>query len=190
MKIVGGFNLRGAAGLRREQQRLVIFLLILVGIFTYLNWKWGEFTREALFGKRERSPEGAVLVNTPGGTREPGGSGSDFYAETRLERDKLRSEQIQILKETVAGKAAADGLRSSAQSQLLALVRRSEREAEIESLIRAKGYDDALVFLHERGAVIVVKTNRLEAKDVARLADVAANVAGLNFTDIKVMAYD
>lgn len=190
MRVIGGFRLRGAAGLGREQRRMVVFLLLLAAIFAYLNWKWGEFTREAVFGRKDGLPESAVLVNTREGARSPAGAKGDFYAETRLERDRLRSEQMQILKDAVANKEGADGLRADAQRQLLALARRSEREAAIESLIRAKGYEDALVFLHERGAVIVVKTNRLTAKDVARIADVAAGVAGISFTDIKVTAFD
>lgn len=172
-----------------EHRRLVLFLIILAGIFAYLNWKWSAFIEQ---GAAQRDAEEAILVQAPAppAVRPAEGPRRDFYVEARLERERVRSEQMQALRELMADERAAADARAEAQREILDLTRRAGREAEAESLIKAKGYRDALVFLNERGAVAVVRAARLGPSDSARIADAVAAATGVPFADIRVIAFD
>jgi len=61
-------------------------------------------------------------------------------------------------------------------------------EVDMENLIRAKGFADAVVVLREGQATIMVKAAALTPEEVLRLADIAVRVAGIRFEDITVLA--
>lgn len=178
----GPGTLMGRALLR--QWRILLFVAIVAGILSYLNWKWADFNSQALVSRNGRPPAGAVLVTAPAAPLP-----RDFFVETRLEREKTRAERLQLLKDLAKEPDAKEEVRLDAQRQLLDLAGRMGREAEAESLVRAKGFSDALVFLHERGAVVVVKADRLGAADAARIADMASGATGVSFNEVKVIPY-
>lgn len=171
----------------REGRRLIVFLLILAAILGYLNWQWSDFVRNAAVSRRERPPAGATLVNAPA----PGVSGArrDFYIEARLERDRSRSEEKQLLQEVLADQKSTPEARAEAQRRLMEVVRRAAREAEAESLIRAKGFADAVVFVHDEGAVVVVRAAALRPGDAARIADAASAATGVPFSAVRITPY-
>lgn len=175
----------------REVRRLAVFLVILGAIAAYLNWQWADFARQSqqeAVARKTRPSEGATLVAAPGpSVAAP--VRHDFYAETRLERDRTRSEQVQLLREIVGDAKSTAEARSDAQRRLLDLSRRVAQETEAESLIRAKGFPDAVVFLQESGAVVVVKDADLRPAEAARIADVTAAATGIAFSEVRIIPY-
>ncbi|MFY9393540.1 MAG: SpoIIIAH-like family protein, partial [Halanaerobiales bacterium] len=73
----------------------------------------------------------------------------DFFIEYRLERDRARSEQINILREIVNNPNSDEASKKEAQRKILEITDKMEKEMEIESLIRARGYREALAYIHE-----------------------------------------
>ncbi|MDD4599758.1 MAG: SpoIIIAH-like family protein, partial [Negativicutes bacterium] len=65
----------------------------------------------------------------------------DFFIEYRLERDKIRSERSDLLRESIKS-AANDDARQKAQDVMLKMVMEKQRETEIESLVKARGFAD------------------------------------------------
>lgn len=112
----------------------------------------------------------------------------DFFVEYRLERDKIRSEQVNLLREMINNPNSNQNLKSRAQDKLLKLTESLEREMEIESLIRARGYKDAIAFIHQNSADIIVATKAgLKKKDVAKIGDIVAKTTGLSLEDITII---
>lgn len=171
----------------REGRRLIVFLLILAAILGYLNWQWSDFVRNAAVSRRERPPAGATLVNAP--AAGVSGPQRDFYVEARLERDRSRSEEKQLLQEVLADQKSTPEARAEAQRRLMEAVRRAAKESEAESLIRAKGFADAVVFLHDDGAVVVVRAAALRPGDAARIADAASAATGVPFAAVRITPY-
>lgn len=166
---------------RPETRRLVLFLVVAGAILGYLTWQWPAFLRTQAVTRRP--PPGAALVSAPAG-------GSDFFAEARLERDRARSEERQVLQETAADERAGAETRAEARRRLMELARRAALEKEAESLIRAKGFPESVVFLNERGAVVVVRKRALTPAEAARIADAAAAATGVAFTQVRIIPYD
>ncbi len=78
-------------------------------------------------------------------------------------------------------------VRKRAQEALLSLAERARREAEAESMIQAKGYEQAVVFLSEAGASVVVKSGRLEEAEVKRIGDAVSAATGMELRRISIM---
>lgn len=175
---------------RRLDRRLLTFLLLLAAIFAYLNWKGAEFNREAAV-RREVKPADAVLVDAPqAGKGTDGEAPRDFLTATRLERERARSERVQLLKDIIRSQESSPQAKSSAQQQILDLNARSGKEAEVETLLKAKGFPRSVALINDKSATVIVMARRLDPKDVARIADVTAAVTGLPFESVRIIPYD
>lgn len=118
-----------------------------------------------------------------------GSSGQgDAFDEFRLEREQARSEQLDLLREVVNNPNLGEAARAQAVSLWLEITQEVAAEVDLENLIRAKGFADAVVVLQKGKAVVMVKAASLSKEDVLRVADLVVRVAGLEFEDITVMA--
>ncbi len=113
--------------------------------------------------------------------------GKDFFIEYRLERDKARSEQINIYREMINNPNTDQATQKEAQEKMLDLTEKIEKEMEIESLIRARGYKDALAYIHDESVDVIIQTNGLEKNDVARIGDVIVKTTGFKFEDVTII---
>ncbi len=111
----------------------------------------------------------------------------DFFTEYRLERDKIRSERSDLLREIIKNAKTEDD-RHQAQETIIKMTLEKQREAEMENLIKAKGFNDALVFIRDNSVSAVVKTTALTKEEVVQVADVISRVAGVKPEDITVSA--
>ena len=97
---------------------------------------------------------------------------TNYFIEHKLDRDKLRGSLIEQLQDMVDNEKTSDEMRKQAQSEIIKIGSISETELYIEGLIKAKGFEDALVFLKEDDAKVVVSANELTEQDVAKILDI------------------
>ncbi len=112
---------------------------------------------------------------------------NDFFTEYRLERERVRSERSDVLRDMLRT-AKTDETRGKAQEAMLRLVLEKQRETEIENLIKARGFADALVFMRESSVSAVVRAPTLTREEVVQVADVISRVAGVRAEDITISA--
>jgi stage III sporulation protein AH len=116
-----------------------------------------------------------------------GGRG-DTFMEFRLERHRARSLQLELLREVLDKPGVDEASAAQAAALWLEITRAVGLETDIEHLIRAKGFEDAVVVLSAGKATILVKAEALTGEEVLRIADIAVRVAGLSYEDITVVA--
>ncbi len=115
------------------------------------------------------------------------GDEKDFFIEYKLERDKSRSEQINIFREMINNPNSDQAIKKEAQKMMLALTDKMEKEMEIESLIRARGYKEALAYIHDEAVDVIIHTNGLEKEDVAKVGDIIIKVTGFNTEEVTII---
>lgn len=111
----------------------------------------------------------------------------DFFVEYRLERDRVRSQQVELLKDIVQNPSSVAETRQEAQAVLLEITRRMEKELQLEHLITAKGYQDAVLFIQPNAVTVIVKNDQLNQEDVTRIADIVSRSTGHDIKDIVVI---
>jgi len=114
-------------------------------------------------------------------------SSPDFFTEYRLERDKIRSERTDLLRENIKN-AVNDESRVRAQDIVLKMITEKQKEAEMENLIRARGFADSLVFIRENSVSAIIKANSLSREEVVQVADVISRASGVKVEDISISA--
>lgn len=114
-------------------------------------------------------------------------SGSSFFSEYRLERDKNRSKEVEMWQEIINNGSAEETFKNMAQQELVKIVALTEKEMIIENLIIARGFNDALVFLAEDSATIIVDAKELTPANVAQIQDIVVRKTKLDPSNIKIM---
>lgn len=165
---------------------LVVCLAILLAAAFYLRsqqvprpGKEGESVSEA---ERPAAPPSQAKVKAPeAAEQEPPSSskGSDYYTEQRLERDRIRSQVMDTLREIIHNPNSDEGNRREAHARLLQLSQQMAKETELEGLIKAKNFPDALVILHQDAVHVLVKVPEITAPQAAQIGDIVATATGL-----------
>ena len=111
----------------------------------------------------------------------------DFFTEYRLERDKIRSERFDVLRDMVKNSKSEES-KQRVQEAILRIVQEKQREYEMENLIKARGFQDALVVIQDKSVNAIVKTQTFTREEVSQVAEVISRVAGVSPEDITISA--
>ncbi|MDA8097445.1 MAG: SpoIIIAH-like family protein [Clostridia bacterium] len=82
--------------------------------------------------------------------------GDDYYVEYRLERERSRGRQVELLHSIINDLNASPEARQGAQQRLLEITLKMDREVSVENILRAKGLNDVVVFFQDDDTVTVV----------------------------------
>lgn len=118
---------------------------------------------------------------------EQSASGRDYYIDSRLERERTRAQQVELLKELTNNPGVDAATKKEAYARLLKITEDMGKELEMENLIRARGFEDALVYLGASAATVLVKAGDLNKTEVAKIADIVARVSGIRLENITIL---
>jgi stage III sporulation protein AH len=114
-------------------------------------------------------------------------SAKNYFVEYRLSRDKLRASLVDRLDEIINNVNTTEIIRTDAQKEIMEIGNNSEVELQIEGLIKAKGYDDAIVFLTDKDIKIVVSALELGEQDMVKILDIIKSETEYDTNNIKIM---
>ena len=112
---------------------------------------------------------------------------TDYFAAVRLSRQEARDSAVTLLQETFAYSEGSDAEKSSDQLELI--VQTALMEAQIESLIIAKGYADCVAYMSEEGISVAVAAPEggLQQDDVAVITDIVMSQSDYDVSVIRVV---
>ena len=96
---------------------------------------------------------------------------SDYFAAVRLSRQEARDNAVSLLQEAMA---YGDEQANQSSAELEALVNIALSEAQIESLVIAKGYADCVAYIADDAISVAVASPEggLQQPDVAVISDI------------------
>jgi len=112
---------------------------------------------------------------------------NDFFIDYKLERDRLRGQEADYLRELINNPNASSESKEKAQQDLIALSQKVEKEMIVENLIKAKGFEDAVIFFSDDHVNIVIKTDGLLQKDIAQITDEVTKTTGISVDKITII---
>ena len=175
---------------------VTVFLFVCAGV--YLNWYYAKqddtpSLEQTLNEEQVLGEDTLVLAEGEGALVEAsnqfGSSHSeDSFAEIRLSRQGARDAAIETLQETIAYAEGDDSATTTSQ-QLEGIVETSLSEAQIESLIVAKGYEDCVAYMTDDGISIAVAAPEegLKDSDVALISDIVTSQTDYGLSDIRII---
>ncbi len=156
---------------RRNMTLLGVCLLLLAAVAANIIMNRSE-------EKLTKADTAAVSVSAPGAPQS-------FFDVYRSERDTVRTQELAYLDAIVAQGGDEDTL-SDAQKQKMTLVSCMESELNTENLIRAKGFEEVIVSMHNGSVNVIVDADALTDEQVAQILDIVLRETGERAENIKV----
>ena len=112
---------------------------------------------------------------------------SDFFSSARLDRESGRSKSIETFNTILNSQNADLESKKSAQNGILELADNTETETTIENLIKARGFEDAVCYINNGQANVVVKAELLDESQVTLISEIVAEQTSIPPEKIKVV---
>lgn len=111
---------------------------------------------------------------------------TDYFAAVRLSRQEARDSAVSLLQEAMA---YGDESASKSSAELQTLVNTALCEAQIESLVIAKGYTDCVAYIADNAISVAVASPEggLKEPDVAVISDIIINQSDFTMDQIYVV---
>ncbi|MBQ4137724.1 MAG: SpoIIIAH-like family protein [Clostridia bacterium] len=170
-------KIKGAVASVGTRTVVVVCSVLLIGLAVILNY--------ALAGQ-----EGDVQMFEPtlGVSEDEGLSVADtYFASSILSRDQARDEAIEVLKTVVNNEAALEDAKESALTDIARIAGEIETEANIETLIKSKGFEECIAVVTGSNANIIVKSDGLMENELSQIKEIVYEQAGIDPVNIKIV---
>ena len=126
------------------------------------------------------------------GSEETGGeaegeSENDYFAATALTRNQSRDEAIDVLKLVTENAAASEEAKAEAAAKISQIAVDIQNEANIESLVKAKGFEECVAVIAEDAASVIVKSDSLQANEAAQILAIVYETTGISPENISII---
>jgi len=179
-----------------KKQALIAGLTLVLGAAVYTNYVYFSHESADLTKTGAETTYGeAALVSTSSQADEPlqlsTASKKDtteaYFAQARLDKQSARDEAKEFLAAMYNG--------GDSTSEELAVIARDaevlgdyiESENKVETLIKSQGFADALVYLSDKGASVIVKTEDLTPDGAAKIKNALLSEVTVPAEDITIV---
>ena len=172
-------------------------ILITVCAGIYVNWLYTEdntaasledsLDAEKVMSDDTLALEGDMAAIAAG--EDVATTASDYFAAVRLSRQQARDNAVNLLQEAMAYADTTASKELESAASLDDIVQTALSEAQIESLVIAKGYADCVAYMSGDGISVAVSAPEggLQQADVAVIADIVMSQSDYALGDIRVV---
>lgn len=165
-------------------------VLVAVCAGIYINWQYGQeqavMNLEDTWDTEKLLSSDMLVMGEPFSTEETD-TISSYFAAVRLSRQQARDSALSLLQETMSY-TEQDGMEQNSE-QLEKIVQTALCEAQIESLVIAKGYVDCVAYISDEGISVAVASPEggMQESDVALIADIVMTQSGFTLDQIRIV---
>lgn len=170
-------------------------VLVTVCAGIYLNWLYTEDAADVSLTDTldsEKILDDSMLVMSTDEAENAAeevsesNTATDYFAAVRLSRQEARDSAIALLQEAMAYDTSDQ---EASADQLDDIVQVALSEAQIESLVIAKGYADCVAYMSDEGISVAVAApeNGLMQEDVALITDIIMTQSSYELDEIRIV---
>lgn len=141
---------------------------------------------DAIEGNGGQSGNGDV-IDTGGGDNETGESVASYFASVQISRQQARDEALEVLQMVIASDSAMESAKNEAIENVNRIADEITAEANIETLVVAKGFEDCIAVISDGNASIVVKSNGLLPSEIAQIMEIVYEQASIEPSNVKII---
>ena len=157
-----------------KKQIILASLVVGLGLAVYINYQFaqsdGALTATSAI-ESDKNYGDAQLVDANDPTVEDI-DGEAYFAEAKVTRQRSRDESVETLKNMLKATEIAKSI---------------ETEGKIENLIKAKGFEDCMVYYDTESVDVVVKTDGLQPEQVSQMKDIILKETSIPAENISIV---
>lgn len=112
---------------------------------------------------------------------------SDYFDTAKKDREKQRQNAIETIEETLESETLSDEDKKSALAKIEEIGDRIETEANVEALLKAKGFEKTLAIISDSGVSVVIKSEGLTSAQTLQIQDIITTQTHFTLDKIKII---
>ncbi len=174
-----------------KRNLIIVCAVVLIGAAVWLNWLFfagndGDgFTHSTGTGM---SGELDNSKNPTSGDETDAGNTDSYFSTVQVSRQRARDEALEVLNAVIENQNATDTVKAEAVAEIKKISLEMEQEADIESLIVSKGFEQCVAVINGETASIVVKcAEKLTPAQLAQINTSVYEIAGIEPVNITII---
>ncbi len=157
----------------------IVGMSILVLVAIAVNWKFSLLSQ--LFQPDSDTPPSVEAGASP--------EEDSYFDNARYTRTQSREEAIALLNSIINDVNVDEATKENAYKEVVAYAKITEGEASLESVLKAKGFEECIVFLTTDTATVVVAAESLTEQQSAQIFDAVLSQTGFESGSVKIVTY-
>ncbi len=176
-----------------KRNLIIACAVLLIGAAVGLNWIFFSGNDGDGFtysGSNGMSGELDNSKNPTSGEEETdaGAISDSYFATVQVSRQRARDEALEVLNAVVDNANATDAVKAEAVAEIKQISIEMKQEADIESVIVSKGFEQCVTVINGDTASVVVKCNgQLTPAQLAQINTVVYEYAGIEPVNITIV---
>lgn len=154
---------------------IIACAVVLIGVAVLMNFILFSGTDNGGYDGYDQ-PSGNVSDNVGDSTATDANA---YFSATQVSRQRARDEALEVLQAVVENVDATEAMKNEALAEIAVIADEIQKEANIESLITAKGFEACVAVINNDTASIVVKADDLQPAQIAQINAIVYEQAGI-----------
>lgn len=110
-----------------------------------------------------------------------------YFSSVQVNRQRTRDEALEVLQGVVDNQDSTAAAKEEALAEINKMAKIMEAEANIETLVVAKGFAECVAVISEDGASVVVKSEGLQAAQISQINEIVYEQSGILPVNVKII---
>ena len=169
---------------RAAKSIVVASCALLIGLAVYLNYQW-FYDPAGQLGYGDNNMDGTNTDTSTGGNTTD--QQQDYFTSTALDRQEARDEALDVLKMVTESPESSEEAKAQAQEKISKIAVDIQNEANIETLVKAKGFEECVAIISDNAVSVIVSAESLQAAEAAQILAIVYETTGINPENISII---
>lgn len=163
-----------------KKQLILAVMVLALGAAVWFNMRYSG-------GNTKYLGEAQFVDNSEGEVTQTSAPISDYFATAKAERDSAQNEVLESITEAIKAAGGDSAKLKEASDAAARLTEKQLKQNNIENLLKAKGFSDALAVIGENDINIIVRAESLDNAATLQIQDIASSQSGFSLDKIKIL---
>ena len=169
---------------KAARSSLIVLAVIVIGLAVYLNYHW-FYDPVGSLGYGDNNMDDNLGSESTGGDAASGTS--DYFTSVALSRQEARDEAIEVLKLVSENGEATEEAKAEASAKISKIAVDMQNEKNIETLVKAKGFEECVAVISEDAVSVIVKAESLQANEAAQILTIVYETTGISPEKVSII---
>lgn len=170
----------------RKRHIAAAALVLMLSAAVYINYLYSTGGLNPLLEAGKNYGD-SILVGKKSGDAEEAGTAASYFSEARVSRQQSRDEAVQTIQNLYGSGENDDAQAASLVQKAEEITANMELETKIESIIKAKGFDDCIVYISGDYADVMVQTDGLLQTEAALIKEAIIQETAVPVENISIV---
>ncbi len=163
--------------------------VVIIAIAGYINIRFSNPSENLpeINTLDEMSAQSGTVSSQSDGEEVQVETNEDYFALAVINRERVRDEAIEMLKDVADSEITDVSAKNEAYADMTRMANEIANEANIESLVKAKGFEECVAVISSENANIIVQTDGLSINEVAQIKEIVYLECGVLPDNIKII---